>query len=263
MSEAFAPQVCGLLAKGYEGGVLGKAVTNLSWATCGPFGGIMRVLIVEDAADVAEAIAIRLGKSGMACDLADSCETAEDFLAVQRYDAIVLDINLPDRNGTDLLQDLRAGGDRTPVLMLTAQFSVDDRVSALDLGADDYLIKPFDQRELEARLRALMRRESEQKSDVITLGPLTFSPAALAATLEGSPLHLTRREATLLGLLLRNQKTPLSKKRLYDGLFAFDDADVGLNAIELYIARLRKKLASSTVAIETHRGVGYRIVDNG
>ena len=223
----------------------------------------MRILIVEDATDVAEAIAIRLGKSGMACDVADSCDAAEDFLAVQRYDAIVLDINLPDRNGTELLQDIRAAGDRTPVLMLTAMFSVDDRVSALDLGADDYLIKPFDQRELQARLRALVRREAEQKSDVLVLGPLCFSPAALSATLGDTPLNLTRREATLLGLLLRNQKNPLSKSRLYDGLFAFDDADVGLNAIELYIARLRKKLSASTVVIETKRGVGYRIFDNG
>jgi len=157
---------------------------------------------------------------------------------------------------------MRTRGDRTPVLMLTALFSVDDRVSALDLGADDYLVKPFDQRELEARLRALVRRESDQKSDAISLGPLTFSLATLNATLEGVPLNLTRREATLLGLLLRNQKVALSKKRLYDGLFAFDDADVGLNAIELYIARLRKKLAASSVRIETQRGVGYRIFQN-
>ena len=219
----------------------------------------MRVLIVEDATDMAEAMAIRLGKSGMACDLADSVALAEDFLSVQKYDAIVLDINLPDRNGTELLQDLRQKNDRTPVLMLTALFSVDDRVSALDLGADDYLVKPFDQRELEARLRALIRRDADQKSDVISLGPLAFQPAALSATLSGEALDLTRREATLLGLLLRNQKQVLSKKRLYDGLFAFDDADVGLNAIELYIARLRKKLAPSTVRIETQRGLGYRI----
>ncbi|WP_417258105.1 response regulator transcription factor [Celeribacter sp.] len=223
----------------------------------------MRILIVEDAADVAEAIAIRLGKTGMACDLAESCAAAEDFLAVQRYDAIVLDINLPDRNGTELLHAMRQRGDRTPVLMLTALFSVDDRVSALDLGADDYLVKPFDQRELEARLRALVRREAEQKSDVISLGPLTFSPATLSATLGGEPLDLTRREATLLELLLRSQGAILNKQRLYDGLFAFEDADVGLNAIELYIARLRKKLAPSTVGIETQRGLGYRIFNDG
>lgn len=220
----------------------------------------MRVLIVEDATDVAEAVSIRLGKTGMACDIAETTEAAEDFLAVQRYDAIVLDINLPDRNGTELLADLRAAGNRTPVLMLTALFSVDDRVSALDLGADDYLVKPFDQRELEARLRALIRREADQKSDAVTLGPLSYSPAALSATLNGEPLDLTRREATLLGLLLRSQGKVLNKQRLYDGLFAFDNADVGLNAIELYIARLRKKLAGSGVTIETQRGLGYRIM---
>lgn len=222
----------------------------------------MRILIVEDAGDVADAIAIRLGRSGMACDIAETCAAAEDFLAVQRYDALLLDINLPDRNGTDLLHDLRRRGDRTPVMMLTALFSVDDRVTALDLGADDYLVKPFDQRELEARLRALIRREASQKSDVSSLGALRFSPATLSATLDDTPLDLTRREATLLGLLLRNKDAVLSKQRLYDSLFAFEDADVGLNAIELYIARLRKKLASSTITIETQRGVGYRIYDN-
>jgi two-component system response regulator TctD len=219
----------------------------------------MRVLIVEDAADVAEAIAMRLGKTGMACDVAGSAADAEDFLAIQRYDAMVLDINLPDRHGTDLLKDLRARGDRTPVLMLTALFSVDDRVSALNLGADDYLVKPFDQRELDARLRALMRRDADQKTDALRLGPLAFSPATQTATLDGTALDLTRREAALLGLLLRHQGQAISKQRLYEGLFTFDDADVGLNAIELYIARLRKRIAASGVRIETQRGIGYRI----
>ncbi len=223
----------------------------------------MRILIVEDATDMAEAIAIRLGKAGMACDLAESCEAAEDFLAVQRYDALVLDINLPDRTGTELLADLRARGVRTPVLMLTALFSVDDRVSALNLGADDYLVKPFDYRELEARLRALIRREAEQKTDTLTLGPLNFQPSTMTADLSGTPLDLTRREAALLGLLLRNSGKTLNKERLYDGLFAFENADVGLNAIELYIGRLRKKLAGSGVAIETQRRLGYRISLDG
>ncbi|NVO29412.1 response regulator transcription factor [Donghicola sp. C2-DW-16] len=219
----------------------------------------MRILIVEDATDMAEAVAIRLGKAGMACDLADCCEAAEDFLAVQRYDAIVLDINLPDRSGTDLLSDLRARGVRTPVLMLTALFSVDDRVSALNLGADDYLVKPFDHRELEARLRALVRREAEQKTDTLTLGPLRFFPSSMTAEIGDAPLDLTRREAALLSLLLRNGGKVLSKERLYDGLFAFDSADVGLNAIELYIGRLRKKLNGTGVSIETQRRLGYRI----
>lgn len=223
----------------------------------------MRVLMVEDAADLAEAVVQRLTQSGMACDLAGSIEAAQDFLAVQSYDALVLDINLPDGSGTDLLRDLRGRGDRTPVLMLTALMSVDDRVGALDLGADDYLVKPFDQRELEARLRALVRREASQKSDQITLGPLQFSPAQLSATLEGKRLDLTRREAVLLGLLIRHPGQFLSKERLYDGLFAFNDADVGLNAIELYIARLRKKLAGTAISIATQRGIGYRISADG
>lgn len=219
----------------------------------------MRVLMVEDAADLAGAVVERLARFAVACDLAGTIGAARDFLAVQTYDALVLDINLPDGSGTDLLRDLRAAGDRTPVLMLTALFSVDDRVRALDLGADDYLVKPFDQRELEARLRALVRRESDQKSDEIALGPLRFSPAQLGATLDGERLDLKQREAALLGLLIRHAGQFLSKERLYDGLFAFNDADVGLNAIELYIARLRKKLVNSPVVITTQRGVGYRI----
>lgn len=219
----------------------------------------MRLLLVEDAHDMAEAILIRLGRSGVACDLAGSVDEAQGFLDVQRYDVIVLDINLPDGLGTEILADLRARGDRTPVLMLTALFSVDDRVSALNLGADDYLVKPFDYRELEARIQALHRRESSQKGEETVLGALTFNPTAQTALVAGAALALTRREFALLGLLLRNRGKIMSKERLFEGLFSFNDADVGLNAIELYIARLRKKLAGSGVGIETQRGLGYRL----
>lgn len=220
----------------------------------------MRILIVEDAADMAEAVAIRLRRAGMACDLAETLEAAEDYLAVQRYDALVLDINLPDGQGTELLASLRARGDRVPVLMLTALFSVDDRVSALDLGADDYLVKPFDHRELEARLRAISRREAEQKQTALRLGRLSYDAASLAAWVGDQCLDLTRREIALLGLFLRNPGRVMSKERLYEGLFSFSDADVGLNAIELYIARLRKKIAGAGVTIETQRGLGYRMI---
>lgn len=219
----------------------------------------MRLLLVEDAQDMAEAIMIRLARSGMACDLAGSLDEARGYLDVQRYDVIVLDINLPDGLGTELLARLRAGGDRTPVLMLTALFSVDDRVSALNLGADDYLVKPFDHRELEARLQALYRRESGQKGEEILLGDLCFNPTAQTASVKGQPLQLARREFTLLSLLIRNRGKIMSKERLFEGLFSFDDADVGLNAIELYIARLRKKLSGAGVSIETQRGLGYRL----
>ncbi|OCX65933.1 DNA-binding response regulator [Thioclava sp. SK-1] len=223
----------------------------------------MRILLVEDATDMAQAVVTRLGQAGMACDHAETLASAQDFLSVQLYDALILDINLPDGSGTGLLRDVRAAGNRVPVLMLTALFSVDDRITALDLGADDYLVKPFDQRELEARLRALIRREAEQKTDVLQLGKLTFSSSTLGAELDGARLDLTRREAALLGILMRHPGQILKKERLYDGLFAFNDADVGINAIELYIGRLRKKLAGSGLSIETRRGVGYGIVLDG
>ena len=219
----------------------------------------MRVLLVEDTMDLADGIIAGFTRSGIVCDLAPTLEAARDSRAVQSYDAVVLDINLPDGSGLRLLREMRGAKDRTPVLMLTALVSVDDRVVALDQGADDYLGKPFDQRELEARLRALVRREAEQKGDTVALGPLRFSPAGMTATLGEAQLDLTGREAALLGLLLRHQGNYLSKARLYDSLYGFGDADVGVNAIEIYIGRLRKKLARSGVEIITQRGVGYRI----
>lgn len=215
--------------------------------------------MVEDAKDLAEGVITHLARSGIVCDLACSIEEARDFRAVQHYDAMVLDINLPDGSGLSLLREVRAAADRAPVLMLTALSDVDDRVRALDQGADDYLSKPFDQRELEARLRALVRREADRKEEQITLGPLVYAPKDRSAQIEGRQLDLTRREAALLDMLIRHQGQVLSKTRLYDSLYGFDDADVGVNAIELYIARLRKKFAGTAVNITTQRGVGYRI----
>lgn len=219
----------------------------------------MRILMVEDAVDLAEGVVAHLGRAGLTCDLAETLEAARDCRAVQRYDAIILDINLPDGSGLDLLREMRASADRTPVLMLTALAEVDDRVEALDQGADDYLGKPFDQRELEARLRALVRRDAARKEEVITLGSLSYVLKDRSAQLGGRQLDLTRREAAMLDVLIRHRGQYISKARLYDSLYGFDDADVGVNAIELYIARLRKRFAGSDVAITTQRGVGYRI----
>lgn len=223
----------------------------------------MRILLVEDTEDLAEGVIAHLARAGMVCDLAPRIEDARDARAVQRYDAIILDINLPDGSGLSLLREIRKSADRTPVLMLTALSSIDDRVTALDQGADDYLGKPFDQRELEARLRALIRREAESKDDRITLGSLVFAPSDRSAELGGRQMNLTRREATILDMLVRHQGQYLSKSRLYNSLYGFDDADVGENAIELYIARLRKKFAGSDVSIATQRGIGYRIQSDG
>ena len=219
----------------------------------------MRILLVEDTEDLAEGVIAHFARAGVVCDLAGSLDAAQDARAVQSYDAVILDINLPDGSGLALLRQMRRSGDRTPVLMLTALASVDDRGTALDQGADDYLGKPFDQRELEARLRALVRREADRKEERIALGPLSYAPKDRSAWIDDRHVELTRREAALLDALIRHQGQFLSKERLYDSLYGFDDADVSVNAIELYIARLRKKLSGSGVEIATRRGVGYRI----
>lgn len=219
----------------------------------------MRILLVEDAIDLAEATQGQFTQNGIACDLAFCLAEAESFLAVQRYDAIVLDINLPDGNGTDLLRAIRREGNTAPVLMLTAQFSVDDKVSAFSLGADDYLVKPFDYRELEARIHAMLRRDMLDKSGEIILAGLSFNPTAWVAYSHGERLNLTRREFALLSMLVRHKDQVFSKERILEGLYSFEDAVVGLNAIELYVARLRKKLSGSGVGIKTLRGIGYQL----
>lgn len=219
----------------------------------------MRVLLVEDSEDLAEATQRRLSRSGMACDLAANLADARACFEVQSYDAVILDINLPDGAGTDLLSEMRRAGQVVPVLMLTAQFSVDDKLSAFSLGADDYLVKPFDHRELEARLHAILRREQADRSAEQIVGELSYNATSGIATLAGRPLDLTRREFSLLGLLVKNRGQVLSKERLIDGLYAFDDAAPGVNAIELYVARLRKRLAGGNVEIQTLRGLGYKL----
>lgn len=219
----------------------------------------MRLLLVEDTLDLAEAIMIRFEQSGIVCDLATSLSQARACVDVQRYDVFVLDINLPDGLGTELLRDLRARGDRTPVLMLTAEFSVDERVSSLNSGADDYLVKPFDHRELEARVRALFRRDKGDKREEVVVGGLIFNATARVARAAEGPLNLTRREMMLLEMFINNRGRTISKDRLFEGLFSFDETDVSMNALELYVARLRKKLAGCGVRIETQRGLGYRL----
>jgi two-component system response regulator TctD len=219
----------------------------------------LRLLLVEDTFDMAEAIMIRLDRSGIACDLAKTLEEARSLLDVQRYDVIVLDLNLPDGLGTDLLKELRLKSDRTPVLVLTAEFSVDDRVSTLNSGADDYLVKPFDHRELEARIQALYRREQGDKAEELAIGDLAFNATARVVRLKEVPVNLTRREFSLLELFIRNRGKVLSKERLFEGIFSFQDTDVSMNALELYVARLRKKLSGSSVVIETQRGLGYKL----
>ncbi|SLN12763.1 Transcriptional regulatory protein tctD [Roseivivax jejudonensis] len=223
----------------------------------------MRVLLIEDAGDVAATIAAHLGREGFACDVVDTAAEAETCLAVQEFDLVILDIQLPDGDGREVLRAMRRRRDTTPVLMLSANFSVETRVGSLDEGADDYLVKPFDLRELSARVRALTRRGNEQSAPEISVGDIVFDPSAHTVRLRGELVPMTRRELTLLNILMRNTGRIISKEKLFEGLFTFDDADVGLNAIELYVARIRKKLGGSDVKILTHRNLGYSLENAG
>jgi two-component system response regulator TctD len=220
----------------------------------------MRLLLVEDTPDVAEAIVASFSRRGDAVDHASTAAEAVDAVAVQDYDAAILDVSLPDGSGTDVLRALRAAGKSTLVLMLTARSDVDDRVSALDGGADDYVVKPFDLRELHARIRALARRTQATRTGAIEFGDVTFDPATCALNVHGAPVVLTRREFSLLEIMLANRGRVISKERIFDRMFSFNEEEVGVNAVETYVARLRRKLEGSCVSIRTLRGLGYQLV---
>lgn len=216
----------------------------------------MRILIVEDTQDLAEAIASRLKKVGYAVDLVGDGSEADDLLRTETYNLVVLDLTLPGLDGKTVLHRLRKRRSRTPVLVLTARSDVDDKVGVLDHGADDYLVKPFDFRELEARCRALLRRPHGFAASAVAFGNLTFDGASRRVTVAEQPVELGAREFRLLELLLANLDRVLSKDALIEQMFGLDEA-VAPNAIELYVSRLRRKLEGSAVQIRTLRGVGY------
>ena len=216
----------------------------------------MRILIVEDACDLADAIARRLRKLGHAVDTAEDGEEADELLRREQYHLVVLDLMLPGIGGKEVLSRLRRRHTRTPVLVLTARSGVDDKVGLLDQGADDYLVKPFDFRELEARCRALLRRPQGMAASAVEFGNLVFDNGAKRVSVDGATVELSAREFRLLELLLANLGRVLSKDALLDQLFGLDDA-VAPNAVELYVSRLRRKLERSAVKIRTLRGLGY------
>jgi len=216
----------------------------------------MRLLLVEDDPLLGDGIRAGLGQEDYTVDWCKQGRDAEAALKSENYDLMVLDLGLPDIPGLTLLKQLRQRGSDLPVLILTARDAVSDRVTGLDSGADDYLVKPFDLDELSARLRALLRRHSGRASSEIRHGDLVLDPAAHSVTLNGNPIDISPREYAVLHLLLENQGKVLSRSRLEDGLYAWGD-EVESNAIEVYIHHLRKKLGSSL--IRTIRGVGYII----
>lgn len=218
----------------------------------------MRVLVVEDTADIAEAVVMRLEKIGHAVDWEPNGQVAAELLAVQAYDLVILDLNLPGQDGLAILKGMRGRKLKTPVLVLTARSAVDERIGALDLGADDYLIKPFDYGELEARARALLRRSAGQTDNLLQFGPLSIDRAGRVATIDGRPLNLTRRELTVLEILAARPERIVPKEELVEQLFNFDQ-EASPNAIEQFVTRLRRKLGEAPVEIRTLRGLGYQL----
>lgn len=216
----------------------------------------MRILIVEDDPILSDGLARSLEQSGYALDCARDGEQADGMLAVQEYDLVVLDLGLPRMDGFEVLRRLRKRGSRTPVLILTARDGVESRVQGLDLGADDYLIKPFDLAELEARMRALIRRGQFGASAQLAFGRLTLDTAGRRAMLDGDPLELSARELGVLEILMLRAGRMVSKEQIMERLCNWDE-EVGDNAIEVYVHRLRKKLESSGLRIRTIRGLGY------
>jgi two-component system response regulator QseB len=216
----------------------------------------MRVLLVEDDTLLGDGIHTGLAQHGAAIDWVKSGKAAELALEANRYDAMILDLNIPQGDGLTVLQNLRTSGSTLPVLILTARDTIADRVKGLDSGADDYMTKPFDLTELDARLRALIRRSKGRAAPELRHGDLIINPASLTVTRNNEIIPLSRREFALLHILLENMNKVLSRERLEESLYAWKD-EVESNAVEVHIHRLRKKLGSDL--IRTIRGVGYII----
>ena len=219
----------------------------------------MRLLLVEDHAELAVWVAKSLRQSGYAVDVIERGDHAAAALLTQTYDLAILDLSLPGMDGLALLQRIRhlEKTARLPVLLLTARGSPEDRVKGLDLGADDYLPKPFELAELEARIRALLRRSNNQ-IPVVQVGQLQFDTTTRLATIGERQLNLTKRELALLEALLSRKDKPVTRDALFEKIFDMDN-EAQPETIELYVHRLRKKLEGSGVAITTLRGLGYLI----
>ena len=216
----------------------------------------MRILVVEDDAALARSLVALLRAGGHAVDHVTDGQDALSVLGTEPYALIILDVGLPDIDGFEVLARLRRDGHKLPVLMLTARDALDDRVRGLDLGADDYLRKPFEAAELEARVRALARRQTGDPLPTITVGALVIHRSTGVAEVAGRTLDLRRREWSVLEALASRAGQIVPRERLTSEVFGFDEP-VGPNAIEVHVARLRAKLAPDGPGIRVVRGVGY------
>jgi two-component system OmpR family response regulator len=216
----------------------------------------MRILVVEDSAPLSRTVSEAFRAKGYAVDALSRGEDADAALRTQPYDLVILDLGLPDIDGRELLRRLRDRRSRVPVLVLTARDALDDRVQGLNLGADDYLCKPFALAELEARAAALIRRGVGGSNAVLVHGRLALDTSGRVATVDGAPLELPRRELALLEALLLKSGQVVSKQALFEALFDLD-AEASTSAVELYVHRLRKKVEPAGLSIRTIRGLGY------
>lgn len=218
----------------------------------------MRVLLIEDNLRLADQVREGLEREGFAVDSFATAGDGEAAKTAAPYDAAILDLGLPDGDGIDILRGWRARGDSTPVLILTARDSLEDRVRGLNSGGDDYLLKPFEMAELIARVRALLRRPGGALGAVLTAGNLSFDTAAREVLIDGAAISVSRREMGVLEQLMRRKGRVVPKDVLEEKLYGFDE-EVSANTVEANVSRLRKRLsgAGATVSVHTLRGVGY------
>jgi len=221
----------------------------------------MRILVVEDNQRLNASLKTSLEEDGYAVDAAFDGEEGEAFALAAPYDLILLDVMLPKKDGFSLCRDLRLQRINTPILMLTARDAVDDRVSGLDSGADDYLVKPFSLSELRARLRALLRRNLPEKTALLQVGDLSMDPAEHTVQRGENSINLTPREFAVLEYLMRSPKRILTREMIEAHVWNFDFIS-GSNVVDVYIRRLRRKIDDpfKIKLLETVRGVGYRLV---
>ena len=218
----------------------------------------MRILLAEDDAVLADGLMLSLRNSGYAVDWVKTGAEADAALAAQAFDLVILDIGLPKLPGHEVLRRMRARGSTTPVLILTALDGVEDRVKGLDLGADDYMPKPFNLSELEARVRALIRRGLGSATTLLRHGALSYDLVGRVVAINDEPIELSARELSLLEVFMQRVGRLVSKEQLVDHLCEWGE-EVSTNAIEVYVHRLRKKLESAGIKIATVRGLGYSL----
>lgn len=218
----------------------------------------MRILLVEDDLPLAEALTALLAAAGYAVDCTHDGLSAEALIGAERFDMVILDLNLPEKDGLSVLRSVRARKNRVPILVLTARGASDERVLGLDLGADDYLVKPFDIREFEARVRSILRRQAGLHTADIQIGAIRFDMAARRFSVDGEDLDLPARELALLELFVLRAGRVVGKDSIVQSLTSLDDG-LSDNAIEQYVSRLRRRLQPHGLVLRTARGLGYML----